>query len=236
MFLSIVIPAHNEEHRLLPTLGRIAAFLNAQPYKSEVLVVENGSSDRTFEVASEFARTWDRLRVVREARRGKGLAVRSGMRQAAGQYRFLCDADLSMPIEELAFFLPPKQADFDVAIATRESPQARVIEPLRRRMVGRVFNRLVRLLVLRGIRDTQCGFKCFTARAAEIIFPRQRLEGLTFDVEALYIARRHGLRIVEVPITWRYDADSRVRMGSDSLRMAMDLLTIRRNARNGLYD
>jgi glycosyltransferase involved in cell wall biosynthesis len=235
-FLSIVIPAHNEEHRLGPTLERISAYLDKQPYDSEVLVVENGSSDRTLELAQQFAARWPRLRALKETQRGKGLAVRRGMVEARGQYRFLCDADLSMPIEDIERFLPPRLSGIGVAIGSREAKESTVVEPWRRRLIGRVFNTMVRLLVLRGIRDTQCGFKCFSAAAADAVFRRQRLDGLTFDVEVLYIARRHGFEIAEVPITWTYDADTRVRMGSDSYKMARDLLAIRRNARKGLYD
>ncbi len=236
IFLSIIIPAHNEEHRLIPTLEKVLAFVHSQSWKSEVLVVENGSADRTFEVASEFAKGFPALRVLRESQRGKGLAVRRGMLEAAGRFRFLCDADLSMPIENVLRFLPPALGDPDVAIGSREAADSDVTEPARRRRMGRMFNRLVRWLVLPGIRDTQCGFKCFSAEAARFIFPRQQLVGMSFDVEVLYIARRAGYRIIEVPITWQYDADTRVRFVRDSMRMAGDLLTIRRNARRGIYD
>ena len=236
VFLSIVIPAHNEERRLIPTLEKVSAFLRRQPYSSEVLVVENGSVDRTYEVATEYARNWAALRVLREVRRGKGLAVRRGMIEAQGQFRFLCDADLSMPIDQVQRFLPPTLADFDVAIATREAAESVVIGPPRRRRMGRVFNRLVRWAALPGLRDTQCGFKCFRIEAANSIFRRQRLEGMTFDVEVLVIARRLGYRIAEVPITWQYDPDSRVRLVRDSMRMTADLLAIRWNSLRGLYD
>jgi dolichyl-phosphate beta-glucosyltransferase len=236
IFLSIVIPAHNEERRLVPTLEKVSSFLRSQPWKAEVLVVENGSADRTFEVAAEYAKGYPELRVLRETARGKGLAVRRGMIEARGRFRFLCDADLSMPIENALRFLPPALENCDVAIGSREAAESNVTEPMRRRRMGRMFNRLVRLLVLPGIRDTQCGFKCFSAAAAEFIFPRQQLTGMSFDVEVLYIARRRGYKIVEVPITWQFDADSRVRLVRDSMRMAADLLTIRRNAARGQYD
>lgn len=237
IMLSIVIPAHNEETRLPATLERVLGFLSSQPYAAEVLVVENGSQDRTFEIAESFAGGQAGLRVLREADRGKGLAVRRGMLAARGEYRFLCDADLSMPIAEVNRFLPPALADFDVAIGSREAPGAVVIgQPSSRRRIGRAFNALVRLLALPGFRDTQCGFKCFRANAAEDLFRCQRLTGMAFDVEVLWIARHRNYRIVEVPITWRFDPDSRVRVFRDSFRMALELLTIRRNGRRGLYD
>ena len=234
--LSIVIPAHNEETRLPGTLEEVFAFLNDQPYSAEVLVVENGSEDRTFEVAQSFASSHPSLRVLQESRRGKGLAVRRGMLEARGQYRFGCDADLSMPIAEVNQFLPPLLEDFDIAIGSREAPGSVVTQPASRRRIGRIFNAIVRLLALPGLRDTQCGFKCFRAEVAEDVFRRQRLDGMAFDVEVLRIARHRGYRILEVPITWNFDPDSRVRLFRDSARMVAELLTIRRNARRGLYD
>jgi len=232
MFLSIVIPVHNEAHRVAKGVQTLRGFLEGKGWEAELLVVDNGSSDGTLEAARGCAG----VRAIREERRGKGLAVKRGMLEATGDYRFMCDVDLSMPIEELEKFLPPKMTAADVVIGSREAAGADVTDPWRRRFIGRTFNAMVRLLVLPGLRDTQCGFKCFTKAAAEVIFPRQRVTGLGFDVEVLYIARRHGLRIVEVPVTWRHDPDSRVRMGVDPLRMAADLLTIRRNGRRGVYD
>ncbi|MCK4626041.1 MAG: glycosyltransferase, partial [Phycisphaerae bacterium] len=213
------------------------------------LVVENGSGDRTFEVAQSFGKSvaantaataptpgHPSLRVLREEMRGKGLAVRRGMLEARGQYRFLCDADLSMPIAEVNRFLPPLLEDFDIAIGSREAPGSVVTQPASRRRIGRVFNAIVRILALPGLRDTQCGFKCFRAGVAEDVFRRQRLDSMAFDVEVLRIARGRGYRILEVPITWNFDPDSRVRLFRDSLRMVAELLTIRRNVRRGLYD
>ena len=237
-FLSIVIPAHNEARRLPASLEKILAFLATQPYDAEVVVVENGSTDDTLALAQQFAAERNGIiRVIHEARRGKGLAVRRGMLEAKGEYRFLADADLSMPIEELPRFLPPVLADFDIAIASRELPGSRrVDEPPYRHLVGRMFNLMVQALALPGLRDTQCGFKCFRADVAEDLFSRQTLEGMSFDVEVLFVARRRGYRIVEVPITWYFDPDSRVRLVRDSLRMGLDLLTVRYNAWRGVYD
>lgn len=236
-FLSIVIPAHNEEYRLPPTLQKIVDFLQTQSYSAEVVVVENGSQDRTLEIAREFARHAPSLQVVKEVARGKGLAVRRGMLEAQGQYRFICDADLSMPIDQVNRFLPPVLPHADIAIGSREIPGSmRYHEPAYRHFIGRGFNSIVRWMALPGLQDTQCGFKCFSAQAAKDVFSRQSLTGMSFDVEILFIARQLGYRIHEIPIDWYFDPDSRVRLFQDSLQMFLDLLTIRRNARMGLYD
>ena len=236
-FLSIIIPAYHEERRLPRPLEQIFAFLDEQSYTAEVLIVENGSSDRTFEIAQEFAERRKRLHVFKEEQRGKGNAVRHGMLEAQGEYRFLCDADLSMPIAEVNKFLPPVLDDADIAIASREIPDAiRHNEPYYRHLTGRVFNTLIRLLVLPGLQDTQCGFKCFRAEVAEKIFHYQTLTGWSFDVEILYIAQRKGYQIREIPINWYFNSDTKISILHDSLQMFQDLLAIRRNARRGLYD
>ncbi len=236
IFLSIIIPAHNEEHRLPATLERITAFLQLQPYTAEILVVENGSADQTLQIARTYAARFPTIRVLHEPERGKGLAVRQGMLEARGEYRFMCDADLSMPIEEINRFLPPALTDFDIAIASREAPGAvRYNEPIYRHFIGRIYNNLIRIFALPSLHDTQCGFKCFRAAVAETVFQPQTLTGMSFDVEVLFIARQMGYRIIEVPIPWYFNPDSRVRLLEDSLHMGLDLLTIRRNARRGLY-
>ena len=236
-FLSIVIPAHNEETRLPNTLEQVFSFLSNQNYQSEVLVVENGSQDQTLEVARSYAAHTSSLRVLQLEQRGKGRAVQHGMLQAAGEYRFMCDADLSMPISYINHFIPPTLTDFDIAIASREAPGAvRYNEPAYRHMVGRVFNAMIHALALPGLNDTQCGFKCFRAPVARDLFPRQILPGWSFDVEVLFIARQRGYRIVELPIPWYFNAESKVRVFRDSAHMALDLLTIRINALRGVYN
>jgi dolichyl-phosphate beta-glucosyltransferase len=236
-YLSIIIPAHNEAERLPPTLEKIDAFLSTQRYQAEVVVVENGSSDETLRIAQDIAPRMPNLRVFHEEERGKGLAVKRGMLEARSQYRFQCDADLSMPIEQVNRFLPPALEPVDVAIGSREVPGAkRYDEPDFRHLIGRIFNTMVRWIVLPGLQDTQCGFKCFSAEAAEKIFPLQTLNGMSFDAEILFIARKKGFQVQEVPIDWYFDPDSRVRLFQDSLRMAFDLITIRLNAARGHYD
>lgn len=236
-YLSIIIPAHNEEQRLPGTLEKIDSFLQTQNYSSEVVIVENGSSDQTLEMARSYASRLPYLRVVHEEARGKGLAVRRGMLEARGEYRFAADADLSMPIEQVNRFIPPALPAVDIAIASREAPGAvRYDEPPYRHLTGRIFNTLVRWMALPGLQDTQCGFKCFRGEVAEKIFPYQTITGWTFDVEVLFIARKHGYKITEVPIDWYYDPNSKVRVVKDSLSMAMDLIEIRRKGLLGHYN
>jgi glycosyltransferase involved in cell wall biosynthesis len=236
-FLSIVLPAHNEESRLPITLDQIDAFLQKQSYPAEVLVVENGSRDRTFEIAQAFAARRPSVRVIHEECRGKGRAVRTGMLAAQGEYRIFCDVDFSMPVSEINRFIPPAQPDAQVTIASREARGAvRYGEPYLRHLSGRVFNSLVRWIALPSLQDTQCGFKCFRGDIAAEVFPLQTNTGWTFDVEVLYIARRHGYKIVEVPIPWYYNPDSKVRLARDSWQMIQDLISIRRNAHAGVYD
>ena len=234
--LSIIIPALNEEDRLPESLTKVVGFLEDQAYPAEVLVVDNGSTDRTAAIGQEFAARHSNLRLLQDPHRGKGLAVRRGLLAAQGEYRFICDADLSMPIEEVNRFLPPALEGYDIAIASRETPGAvRYGEPAYRHWIGRVFNQAVKLLAVPGFEDTQCGFKCFRAQAGEDLFRVQRLDGWTFDVEVLFIALRRGYRVVEVPIPWYYNPGSRIRPVRDAFGMLADLFRIRANWRRGLY-
>ena len=236
-FLSLIIPAHNEEARLPGTLQQVLDFLSAQPYQSEVLVVENASHDRTLQVAQEFAQRYPLLRVLQCPQRGKGFAVRQGMLAARGEYRIMCDADLAMPASEISRFLPAALSWVDIAIASREAPGAiRYHEPLYRHLIGRVYNCLTRLWLLPGLQDTQCGYKCFRGAVVDELFSRQTLGGWSFDVEILFIARRRGLRIVEVPISWTYIPGSKVSVIKSSLRVVVELLTIRLNGWRGVYE
>jgi dolichyl-phosphate beta-glucosyltransferase len=243
-FLSIILPAYNEEQRLPPTLVRVAEFLRKQPYTAEVLVVENGSTDRTVDVVRNFQAEGllpdDPFEVhLLQSAKGKGNAIRHGIMAGRGEYLLISDTDLAVPIEEVNQFLPPALAEnaYAIAIASREIEGAvRHGEPFYRHLMGRVFNTLVRLLAIPGIHDTQCGFKVFRRSTARRIFPLQRIEGWGFDVEVLYIAQKHGLPIVEVPVNWYYGQDSRVRPIHDTFTMIRDLIEIRRNGRAGHYD
>ncbi len=236
-FLSIIIPAFNEENRLPKTLEQAFNFSQVQTYPVEVLIVENGSRDRTYQIAEEFAARHAQFHVLREVSRGKGQAVKRGMLEARGEYRFMCDADLSMPATEISRFLPPFLDNFDVAIASREAPGAvRYDEPLYRHLGGRLINWMIRLSILPGLQDTQCGFKCFRREVAEDLFSHQTLSGWSFDVEILYLARRRGYRIVEIPIPWHFNPDSKLNVVRDTYQMGLDILAIRRKARQGFYE
>jgi len=236
-FLSIVVPAYNEGRRLPETLPRTVHFVEAQEYSAEVIVVDDGSTDNTATVVEEIAKDAPFVHLIRNEHRGKGYAVKTGALAAQGDHIFLCDADLSMPVEEVASFLPPALEEYDVAIGSREVAGARRYdEPGLRHVMGRVFNSLVRLLAVRGFQDTQAGFKCFKRDAARELFPYQTMDGFGFDVEILFIAQKRGYRIVEVPINWYYMSNSRVSPLSDSARMFREILQVRLNDWRGLYD
>jgi dolichyl-phosphate beta-glucosyltransferase len=235
--LSIVIPALNEATRLPGTLDQIDNFLKQQSYRYEVIVVENGSTDDTVGVVERFAQTHPYVRLFAGEPRGKGRAVKRGMLEACGEYRFICDADLSMPIEELAQFLPPIRDKYDVAIGSREAKGAtRYNEPTHRHLMGRINNFLIKLIALQGFEDTQCGFKSFSRKAAEDLFNVQRMNGIGFDIEVLFIAQKRGYKIVEVPIDWYYNSDSKMRLIQDSLGIIREMFEIRRNWNDGLYN
>jgi dolichyl-phosphate beta-glucosyltransferase len=235
-WLSVIVPAYNEERRLPATLEKLQAYFAGQAFTHDIWVIDNGSTDRTADLVRAAARKDPALRLAQIGIRGKGAAVRAGMLRAQGAYRFFCDADLSMPVEEFGRFYPPILAGADVAIGSREAAGARRFnEPAYRHLTGRVFSLAVKLLVLRGFEDTQCGFKCFSAAAAEDLFSRQRFNGWSFDVEVLYLARRRGFTIREVPVPWYYQSDSRVRLADDSLRMFLDLIRIRWFDLRGIY-
>jgi len=236
LHLSLVIPAYNEEGRLPASLARVSEYLSALGRPYEVIVVVNGSTDRTAGVARQAADRDPAIRVMLSPRRGKGLAVRLGALAATGRHIVFCDADLSTPIEEVVALTEHLGDRYQVAIASREGlGSRRVGEPYQRHLMGRVFNALVRALAVPGIQDTQCGFKAFTRAAAHEIFRRQTIDGFGFDVELLYVARRLGMHVREVPVTWVYAASSRVDPLRDTVRMVGDVVRVRLNDARGLY-
>ncbi len=227
-FLFIVIPAFNEEQLILSTLDQVTSYLGTQDYSWDVLVADDGSSDNTAALVQQFADQHPQVVLLSLPHQGKGGAVRDGMLRARGRYRFLCDADLSMPIEHLARFLSPDMTGYDIAVGSREAKGARRFnEPRRRHLMGRVFNALTRLLAIRGISDTQCGFKCYRGPAADLLFSLQRIHGFGFDAEVLFVPQRMGMRLTEVPIDWYYRSQSKVRPFRDSSAMVRDLLRVR---------
>ncbi|MBN1992980.1 MAG: glycosyltransferase family 2 protein [Anaerolineae bacterium] len=233
----MVIPAYNEESRLPRTLNQVAEFVEAQAYSTEVLVVDDGSTDRTAAVVAQFSAKHPCIKLIRARHGGKGHAVKMGMLQAKGEYALLCDADLAMPITELPKFLPPQQNSYQVAIGSREAPGAvRYHEPAYRHLMGRAFNWLVKVLAVPGFEDTQCGFKCFHRSVIRDLFLRQTLNGFGFDVEILYLAQKQRYRIIEVPIHWYYQTESKVHPLKDTARMFRDIIKVRQNDRQGLYE
>ena len=228
--LSVVIPAYNEGRRLPPTLEKIQRHLAGRAH--EIVVVDDGSEDDTAARAAAAGVT-----VLRnEGNRGKGYSVRRGMLQARGDRRLMTDADLSTPIEELDRLMAKMDEGYDVVIASRALPESNieVRQPWYRENTGRLFNLFVRALAVPGVKDTQCGFKLFSAAAARDVFSAARVDGFSFDVEALFLARKKGYRIAEVPVLWRNDAASRVSLLRGALAFP-DLLRIRANDWSGRY-
>lgn len=235
--LSVIVPAYNEAARIGRTLQELCAALPAFAADWEVRVVDDGSVDTTVEVVRAASAVNPRVILQRESHRGKGAAVRAGMLAARGDFLFLCDADLSMPIAGLPRFIELAIDRFDIVIGSREGLGAtRIGEPKYRHFMGRLFNTLVRGAAVPGIQDTQCGFKMFTRAAATSVFPLATIDGWAFDIEVLVIARRHGFRIHEMPIEWHHRELSRVSPVPDALRMARDVFRIRARAMRGHYD
>jgi dolichyl-phosphate beta-glucosyltransferase len=247
-YLSIVIPSYNEERRLPGTLSKVIAYLQRKGGRAEILVVDDGSSDDTAAVVEQVGAANPMVRLIRNPHRGKAYAVRTGMLAAAGQFVLFSDADGATPIEEADKLLPRLEEGVDVAIASREGKDARRFdEPWHRHLMGRVFNLVVQLLALPGIHDTQCGFKAFRRGAARELFGHMQLYGeaatspvkgamLTgFDVEILFLARKWGYRIAEVPVHWSYGAESKVHPIKDSWRNLRDVLLVRWNDLRGRY-
>lgn len=234
--LSLVIPAYNEALHLPLTLAKIAAYISQRQCGAEILVVDDGSTDNTADVVRRFVASDSGIRLIRTPHRGKGHAVRTGLLASRGRVAFLCDADLSMPITELDRFLVALPAESDVAIASREGAGARRFnEPVYRHVMGRVFNAFVRVMILPGIQDSQCGFKYLPGQLARELAAVQTLDGWGFDVELLTIARLWGYRIVEIPIAWYYVRGSRIRPLHDAWHMVREVFAVRRNLRRGCY-
>lgn len=230
--LSVIVPAYQEARRLPATLPAVIGELRQIGHDWELRVVDDGSTDDTAAVVETLAADEPRVVVQREPHRGKGAAVRAGMLTSTAAHRVSCDADFSMRPHELERLLAPLAQGADVVIASREAPGAtRIGEPLHRRWLGHAFRRFVQIVALPGITDSQCGFKAYTARAAELCFAELAIEGFAFDVELLLRARRLGLDVREVAIDWRYDPDTRVHALRDGLHMARDVLRARLRVR-----
>lgn len=235
--LSVVIPAFNEERRLPRTIDRVLRYLREKHPGSEVLVVDDGSTDSTAAVVTRTQKTSPELRLISNDRnRGKGFSVRHGMLEARGRVALFTDADLSAPIEEADKLLVALDSA-DVAIGSRAADRSliEIHQSPAREMAGILFNQVVRLFTGLPFEDTQCGFKAFRMATARIIFEQQRIEDFGFDPEILFLAKRHGLRTVEIPVRWAHDPGTKVHVLRDSLRMFLDLVLIRWNALAGRY-
>jgi dolichyl-phosphate beta-glucosyltransferase len=235
--LSIIIPSFNEELRLPATLKQIAAYIRNSKRPVEVIVVDDGSRDRTIAVAQSFRNEIPSLRVVPNGQnRGKGYSVRHGMQEARGRIVLFTDADLSAPIEEVEKLLPAMQ-DHDVAIGSRAVDRSLITvhESPFREFAGVIFNKIVRLILRLPFVDTQCGFKAFRREECRLIFEQQTIERFGFDPELLYLARHHGLRSIEIPVRWGHSPATKVNMLRDSIQMFLDVFIIRWNALSGRY-
>lgn len=235
IYLSVVIPAYNEQERIADTLYTVKEFLSAQPYKSEIIVVDDGSKDWTTEVVKTvdiFGQEMEDQNVstimenVKNV--GKGFSVARGMLRASGKFILFSDADLSTPIEEINKLLPELEQGCDVAIGSRRMDESEVEKkPFYRELMSYTFNAVVGLFAIRGIKDTQCGFKAFRSKAGKDIADRQKLYGFSFDVEQLYLARKLDYCIKEIPVKWEHAEGSKVDPLRDSIRMFIDVMRIR---------
>jgi glycosyltransferase involved in cell wall biosynthesis len=237
--LSIVIPAFNEESRLPKTLDSVIDYLQSRTYRAEILVVDDGSTDQTSAVINSYRQKYPGLRSISNGgNRGKGFSVRHGMLEALGEIALFSDADLSTPIEEADKLLAPiRERNFDAAIGSRAMDRSliQVHQSAIREMAGIFFNRMVQWILGIQFSDTQCGFKAFRRDRAQVIFEQQRIERFGFDPEILFLAKRNGLRVAEIPVRWSHDAATKVNVATDGLRMFLELILIRWNGLRGCY-
>ncbi|HTW56835.1 MAG TPA: dolichyl-phosphate beta-glucosyltransferase [Terriglobales bacterium] len=236
---SIVIPAYNESERLGATLERVLAYVHIQHWDAEVIVVNDGSRDNTSEIVRTFAANDPILHLVANpGNRGKGYSVRNGMLNARGRIVIFSDADLSSPIEEAPKLIQALDAGADIAIGSRwlRSETQTQRQPLHRQLFGRIFNLLLRLILGLHFADTQCGFKAFKRPAVEVIFPRQKIERWGFDPEILFLARKFGFQVKEVPVAWGHSGGTRIHPLVDGTRMFTEMLRVRWYYLTGKYD
>jgi glycosyltransferase involved in cell wall biosynthesis len=229
-YLSIIVPVHNEQTRIRQAVFKIIRWAEQFIGEYEIILVENGSADETFAIARELSHIYRPVQALQVDGRSKAAAVRFGMLMARGEYRYMCDVDLSTPIDELSRFLKVLRGrdGWDIVVGSREHPASQVKTSLKRWAIGRTFNMLVSLYTGLDYHDTQCGFKLFNRRSAEDIFNQVACISMAFDVEVLYIASQRGYSVMELPVIWYNDTDSRVRLVRDSWSMFRDLQRIRK--------
>src|ERR1700757_2313541 len=236
---SIVIPAYNESTRLAASLKKVLAYVHAQGWDAEVIVVNDGSRDNTAEIVRSFAAKDPVLRLLENpGNRGKGYSVRNGMLNARGKILLFRAPDLSSPIEEAPKLLRALEEGADIAIGSRwlraETQTQR--QPLHRQLFGRIFNLMLRITLGLKFKDTQCGFKAFKKLAADAIFPLQKIERWGFDPEILFLARKFGFQVKEIPVAWGHRGEARINPIADGFRMFLEMIRIRRNAWEGKYN
>jgi len=232
IYLSIVIPAYNEEKRIGRTLEKIVGYLKTKDYECEIIVVDDGSTDSTREMIRRFERMNSRLSIIEnKIGKGKGYSVRKGMLEAKGKFALFSDADLSTPIEEIEKLIYWLERDYDIAIGSRNLPdsQVEIHQTFLREGMGKIFNKIMNLIVFTGFKDTQCGFKCFKRHVVNEVFSKQRINGFAFDVEIIQIALQHGFKIKEVPVRWLNSPYSKVSVMRDPALMLYDLFRIKFN-------
>jgi dolichyl-phosphate beta-glucosyltransferase len=237
-FISVIIPAYNEESRVRPTIEKISSYLQENFREFEIIVVDDGSSDNTANVIKGLCRNPGNIRVIHYPENsGKGHAVKTGVLSSRGNFLLTCDADLSTPIEELEKLFPFIHKDFDIVIGSRGLRESDIVvrQPWYRERMGKTFNALVRVLVMGGIKDTQCGFKLFRGDISRQLFKKSLITGFSFDVEILFLAEKAGYKIKEVPVKWLNSPYSKVKIFQDSFRMFLDLFKIRAYWVSGKY-
>ncbi|MFH1313620.1 MAG: dolichyl-phosphate beta-glucosyltransferase [Candidatus Eisenbacteria bacterium] len=231
------MPAYNEESRIGESLGKIKTYLEGGDFDFEIIVVDDGSRDGTSRIVTDAASADSRIRLLRnESNKGKGYSVRRGVLESAGDLVLFSDADLSTPIDELDGLLR-SVGDFDIVIASRSLPDSQVVihQPFYREFMGKIFNLFVQMMLVRGIIDTQCGFKLMTRKAADTVFRSARIDSFSFDVEMILIARRCGLGVKDMPVRWIDSRASKVHPVRDSAHMLLDLFRIKLYDILGLY-
>lgn len=227
-YLSVIIPMYNEQERIGITLQLIIIFLKTKSYSWEIILVDDGSTDRSIAIAKKLLNNLPSKILRNDRNRGKGYSVKNGMLNASGNFLLFSDADLSTPIEEIDGFLEKLQ-HYDIVIGSRALRESKIEkrQSFCREMMGKIFNKIARLLTFRDINDSQCGFKCFRRQTARDLFSKQKLEGFSFDVEILYLAQKSKYRILEKPVRWHHVDQSRVKLFSDSIKMFVDIIRIR---------
>jgi len=232
MYLSVIIPAYNEEKRITSTLGQMHKFLVGKDYDYEVIVVDDGSTDGTLgEIEkSELVQAGKARAVSYDQNRGKGYAVKTGILESKGEYILVCDADMSTPIEELGRFFKLISGGNDVVIGSRSlsDSDVRIHQPWYREKMGKTFNLFIKMILMGGFQDTQCGFKLFKRDVARVIAQKLKIDGFCFDVEMLYLAKKFGYRVKEIGVIWNNSPDSKVKVVDSSVGMFLDLFKIKR--------